>query len=110
VTEFQAGGNIPGITQAAKNFRMAYPEHYEEHAMGLFAHATRLKRVTLPDNMTEIPYAMFRDCESLEEIAIPESVKMVQPVAFERCPSKETVRRLMEARRARGLEAVWMEE
>ena len=89
---------------------MAYPIHYEEHARGLFAHATRLKRVTLPDNMTEIPYAMFRDCESLEEIAIPESVKTVRPVAFDHCPCKETVRSLMESRRARGLKADWLEE
>ena len=85
VKEFQAGENIPGMTQHASAFETTVPEHYEEYDRSLFSHCTRLKRVTLPENMTEIPFAMFKQCHSLEEIAIPSSVKVIRECAFLDC-------------------------
>jgi len=85
VTEFQAGDNIPGMTQYASAFDTTVPEHFEEYDRSLFAHCTLLKHVNLPDNMEEIPFAMFKQCHSLEEIAVPPSVKAIGECAFLDC-------------------------
>ena len=76
---------------------------------GAFVFCRSLKRIEFPDGIRSIKAGAFSGCAALTEIEIPESVTEIAAEAFQDSPCAESVRRLMESRRAHGADTVWME-
>lgn len=89
-------GNIVGVTNREKLFRLSLPEEIEgvsidEIGAEAFANCQNLEMVFLPKSIEKIGYGAFKNCQNLRVVVMSENIYEIASSAFEDCGSLENV-------------------
>ncbi len=89
-------GNITGVTNREKLYRLSLPEDIEgisidEIGKESFANCPNLEMVFLPSSIEKVGVGAFRNCPNLRVVVLSENIYQIGASAFEGCASLENI-------------------